>query len=272
MLGNTNEVSPRRPIFAVLLSVLAPGLGHVYAGSLKKGLLLSVFAFVALLNAGMMFDLSTFYATVLLRLGLVGFYLYVFISVFLLARKNKAYTLKKFNRWYIYLAMFVVLASLANVFVAHANSILGTTTFRIVSNSMAPTVQQGDFISVDTRYSVPVVGDVVVFVYPKDRSKDYVFRIAAIGGDTISIKDGIVTLNGQAESALNVAISRRQSKPSVSMDRLAIPEDEIFVLGDWRDNSNDSRYWGTVPVGDIVGKVRSIWFSKTRDRIGTEVE
>ena len=272
MIGSTSEYNPRRPILAVLLSILVPGLGHVYAGNLAKGLLLSIFTFVALLNAGMMFDLSSFYATVLLRLGFIFFYLYVFISAFLLARKNKIYTLKKFNRWYVYLALFVVIASLAQVFVSHANNILGATTFRMVSAAMAPTIEKGDFISVNTRYKTPKVGDVVVYIYSKDRSKEFVGRVAAIGGDTISIRNGVVIRNDQVDPELDVAIARRQSKRSVSMKSQTITEDEFFVLGDWRDNSNDSRFLGSVPVVDIVGKVRAIWFSKTRGRIGTEVQ
>ena len=272
MIGSDADNSPRHPIVAVLLSILAPGLGHVYAGNLNKGLLLSLFVFVALLNAGTFFDLSTFHATILLRVGLIAFCLYVLISAYLLARKNKIYKLKKFNRWYVYLAMFVVIVYVAQTFLIHANNILGATTFRVVSTSMAPTVEEGDFISVNTRYGSPVVGDVVVFRYPKDRSVDHVSRVAAVGGDTISIKDGAVLRNEQLEPALDVAIARKQSKRSVSMDIQTIPEGEFFVLGDWRDQSNDSRFWGTVPVSDVVGQVKTIWYSKTRDRIGTGVK
>ena len=272
MIGNTTEISPRRPALAVLLSFIVPGLGHVYAGNLAKGLVLSIFIFVALLNAGMLFDMSTFYATWLLRIGIVLFFLYVLISAFFLARKNQVYRLKKFNRWYIYLAIFVVIISLANLTLRHANNILGTTTFRVVSASMAPTIEKGDFISVDTRYASPVVGDVVIYVYPKDRTKEFAGRIAAIGGDSISIDGGAVIRNGQVEPKLDVAIDRKESARSVSMESQTLSDDEFFALGDWRDNSNDSRNWGTVPVADIVGKVRVIWFSKTRERIGTEVE
>ena len=270
--NTTTQTHPRRPIIAVVLSAITPGLGHVYAGNLKKGLLLSIFLHVALLNAGTVFDLSTFNATVLLWFLIIVFYLYVLISAFLLARKNKAYKLKKFNRWYIYLVMFVVVSVLSSLFSAYASNIMGAKLFRIPSGAMTPTLHVGDYVSLNTRYKAPIVGDVVVFIYPEDRSSNFVSRVAAVGGDTMIIKDGFVIRNGQAEPVLEVAAGNRQDKRSVTMESQIIPGDEFFVLGDWRDNSNDSRYWGTVPVSDVIGKVRYIWFSKTRDRIGKEVQ
>ena len=123
-------------------------------------------------------------------MGLHIFFLYVSISAFFLGRKSKAYKLKKINRWYFYLAMFIVISTITSVFNTYASSITGAKTFNITSGSMIPALQIGDSISLNTRYKSPVVGDVVVFRYPLIRSKNYIARVAAVGGDTISIENG----------------------------------------------------------------------------------
>ncbi len=133
-------------------------------------------------------------------------------------------------------------------------------------------MQPGDFITVNTRYQEPKVGDVIVFLYPKDRSISFVKRVAAVSNDTVAINNGIVIRNGRPENALLVPESRRLKDFSISMSERQVPENEVFLLGDWRDNSNDSRFWGTVPVTDVIGKVTYIWFSNDANRIGKAVE
>ena len=88
----------------------------------------------------------------------------------------------------------------------------------------------------------------------------------------MSISDGLVIRNGEPENLLLVPEDRRQRDYSISMDKVEVQNNEVFLLGDWRDNSNDSRFWGTVPVDDIIGKVTYIWFSKDVARIGLAVE
>jgi signal peptidase I len=97
-------------------------------------------------------------------------------------------------------------------------------------------------------------------------------RIAALGSDKLYVENGDVIRNGDTVSALSVAEDKRQSDFSTSMDGMSVPENEVFVLGDWRDKSNDSRFWGTVPIADIVGKITYIWYSKDASRIGMRVK
>ncbi len=137
---------------------------------------------------------------------------------------------------------------------------------------MEPTLEVGDFITVDTRYFSPKLDDVIVFIYPINRKVPFVMRVAAIGNDTVSIENGNIILNGNAVDSLSVPEDRRLREYSISMKKRRIPENEIFLLGDWRDNSNDSRFWGTVPIEDIIGKVTYIWYSKNTSKIGTIVE
>lgn len=262
----------RRPIWTAVLSLIMPGLGHVYAGDLKKGLSLVGIEYGVILLAGVFGILSTFYGIASLIVLAVGFYVFVVSSSVRLALKNKEYQLQSYNRWYWYLAIFVAVSFFANVLFSFRGDILGYETYRIPAKSMEPTLQVGDFITVNTRYPQPKVGDVMVFLYPKDRSIPYVKRVVALSNDTVSINNGIVIRNGKPENLLLVPESARQKDFSISMEEKQVLENEVFFLGDWRDNSNDSRFWGTVPVTDVIGKVTYIWFSKDVSRIGKAVE
>ncbi|WP_088134884.1 signal peptidase I [Vibrio gazogenes] len=262
----------RNPIWAALLSVLTPGLGHVYAGDLKKGLSLIGIEYGVILVAGIAGVLSTFYGIAALIVFFIGFYIFVIISSVRLALKNRQYPLQPYNRWYWYLAILMAVSLIANTLFSARGAILGYQTYQIPSRAMEPTLQAGDFITVNTRYHQPKVGDVIVFLYPKDRRILYVKRVAAVGDDTVSIHDGVVYRNGKPEPSLAVPEERRVRDISVSMNERRIPENELFVLGDWRDNSSDSRFWGTVPVNDVIGQVTQIWFADDTSRIGKTVK
>lgn len=249
-----------------------PGLGHIYAGDLRKGLSLIGIEYGVILIAGIFGILSTFYGMAALIAFGVGFCIFVISSSVRLALKNREYELKSYNRWYWYILAFVTASLLANILLSFRGKILGYETYRIPAKSMEPILQVGDFITVNTRHTQPKEGDVIVFLYPKDRSIPYVKRVAALGNDTVSISNGIVIRNGKPENLLLVPENKRQRDYSISMEERQVPENEVFVLGDWRDNSNDSRFWGTVPVDDIIGKVTYIWFSKDVTRIGVAVD
>ena len=152
--------------------------------------------------------------------------------------------------------------------------IFGVVPYRIPSRSMEPTLQVGDFILVNAgayRSSIPQINDVIVFKYPKSKEVNYVMRVMARGGETVLLKNGTVAVNGKTieQPYLDATNSVRTNEMDGSW---TVPDDSLFVLGDNRDNSNDSRYWGFVPIEDVVGKVSMIWKSEDSDRIGESVE
>jgi signal peptidase I len=265
-------IKKRNPVLAAVLSFLAPGLGHVYAGDAKKAAVLIGIEFGAILLLGLTGLLSTFYGLVGLIAFAVVFYIYVIVSSIQLAHNRNEYQLKAYNRWYWYVGLIIVLSLLTNVIFGFRGTLLGYETYSIPAQSMDPALQVGDFITVDTRYKDIEVSDVIVFPYPENRNILFVKRVAALGNDTVSIVNGEVIRNGKPVPALSVPADRRQFEYSISMQEIRIPENEIFVLGDWRDNSRDSRTWGTVPARDIIGKVTYIWYSKDLNRIGKKVE
>jgi signal peptidase I len=104
-------------------------------------------------------------------------------------------------------------------------------------------------------FHAPERGDVIVFRYPKDPSRDFIKRVIAVPGDTVSIHDGVVTVNGVALEENYINGGARGD-----MQEGVVPPSMYFVLGDNRANSSDSRAWGYVPEENIIGKAMlSYW-------------
>lgn len=133
----------------------------------------------------------------------------------------------------------------------------------------------------------PARGDVVVFRFPRDPSVDYIKRVIGLPGDRIGYYNKRLTVNGAPVKVTPIGVYRgsgqsenmtgalllseeldpvthdiliREGQPTVQGE-FTVPEGQYFVMGDNRDNSNDSRYWGTVPEANLVGKAFFIWMS-----------
>jgi signal peptidase I len=147
----------------------------------------------------------------------------------------------------------LILALVIRTFVVQA--------FKIPSGSMEPTLQIGDHILVNKfiyglripftsirllSFREPERGDVIVFIYPVDPSKDFIKRVVATGGETVRFSDKKLFIN----------LQRRDNFGPVT-----VPEGQLFVMGDNRDRSLDSRFWGFVPIRDVLGKAFIIYWS-----------
>lgn len=172
----------------------------------------------------------------------------------------------------------VLLALFVRTFVVQA--------FKIPSGSMLPTLQIGDHLLVNKfSYGVrlpvtgtslisrqgPARGDVVVFRFPRDRSLDYIKRVVAIGGDTIEVREKQVFVNGEQVENPHAQFTSRDimssgAGPRDNFGPVTVPEGKIFVMGDNRDNSYDSRFWGFVDLRDVLGKALIIYWSWDVDK------
>ena len=150
--------------------------------------------------------------------------------------------------------------------------------FKIPSGSMEPTLLVGDHILVNKfiygiklpfirktiiPISKPERNDVVVFIYPLDKSKDYIKRAIGLPGDQIEIKGQNVYINGRLFKDTYGFYSEGNKKTAgrTAIGPLTVPENHLFMMGDNRDHSYDSRFWGFVPMSYVKGKAFIIYWS-----------
>jgi signal peptidase I len=108
--------------------------------------------------------------------------------------------------------------------------------------------------------TTPKRGDVVVFEYPRDVSKDYIKRVIALPGETVQIKDGVVLINGAPldEAYLHGNVTTCRYDDACNNGSIVVPQGTVFVMGDNRGNSSDSREWDALPLDRVIGKA---WIS-----------
>ena len=101
-------------------------------------------------------------------------------------------------------------------------------------------------------------GDVVVFRYPRDRSVNYIKRVVGVPGDRIEFRQGVLYINGERETAPDRPL------PGKTVPETIVPDDSVYVLGDKRESSRDSREFGCVPTEDVFGAVEYIYYPPSR--------
>ncbi len=182
------------------------------------------------------------------------------------------------------LVIAIILALFIRAFVVQA--------FKIPSGSMKNTLLIGDYILVNkfiygvkvpfTEVTVvpvkePKRGEIIVFKFPQDPSKDFIKRVVGIGGDTVEIRNKKVFVNGQPQDDDFAVHSdpRVFSNPNMypqellhrdNMAPTKVPEGKLFVMGDNRDESNDSRFWGFVDESAVKGKAFIIYWSWDKNK------
>lgn len=153
--------------------------------------------------------------------------------------------------------------------------------FKIPSGSMIPTLLVGDHLFVNKfiygvkipffrKTIIPITdpkrGDVVVFIYPQDRSKDFIKRVIGTAGDKIEMKNKKLFINDQAYADPygvynDPLIYPGTAQPRDNFGPVIVPKDSLFVMGDNRDHSLDSRFWGFVDLKDVQGKAFILYWS-----------
>lgn len=134
--------------------------------------------------------------------------------------------------------------------------------FRIPSVSMEPTLRIGDRVLINRlghRFSSPSRGDVVVFKSPQLGGQDLIKRVVAVGGDRVEIKEGRLYVNGEAQEEPYV-----REPMNGDMAELRVPPGCIFVMGDNRNDSADSRVFGPVDIDQVLGKAFMIYWPLSR--------
>ncbi|MFL7868610.1 MAG: signal peptidase I [Anaerolineales bacterium] len=128
---------------------------------------------------------------------------------------------------------------------------------RVDGFSMLPTLQDGEYVLVNRlafRSNLPTRGDIIVFVSPQASDLDLIKRVIGLPGDTVKISDGTVQVNGQLLNEPYIAAAPRYN------GEWEVPEGNLFVLGDNRNDSSDSHAWGLLPVENVIGKAILIYW------------
>lgn len=188
-------------------------------------------------------------------------------------------SLKKKSVWRDWVESIIVaflLAMVIRAFVVQA--------FKIPTGSMRMTLIEGDLILVNkfiygakvpfTNWRLPALhqpkrGDVVVFIYPEDKKKDFIKRLVGLPGETIEIKGGSIYVNDKPAPELIFSQIYYYNRGGFAAEgqKISVPKDSYFVLGDNSTSSKDSRYWGFVPKEDLLGQAMIVYWPLQRIRV-----
>jgi signal peptidase I len=285
---------------AILFSLIMPGLGQVYCGRLKRGLILNFLNILPLPIIIGLFSLSDSpslmqIAIVLILAGGIVQFTAIIDSAFL-AKHSAGYQLKDYNSpiVYVLLVLIVTGGSIGSALYLRSQRL---EAYRVPAASCYPTIFPNDRILVNKHAYIrtdPKRGDLVVHICPFDRHSNYIKRIVAVAGDTVEMKDNRLYINGKElprrklpESAFdNVRITVKgqplegdfleetndnvkyniflseppHNKTIGDFEKITVPEHHCFVLGDNRNDSIDSRQFGPVPLATIIGRADYIYW------------
>jgi len=289
----------RKPLIAAAGSMIMPGLGQVYNGELAKGLsLFLIFAFVipVFCYAAVHGPASWMMALVLIAVLLgLSIYSYCVYDAYASARKiGSNYRVQAYNQPHVYAALlffgyFFVLGQLSSYV---QRDLIQAFKIPAKGASMTPSMLPGDQLLADKRINAPgahkvLRGDPAIFVYPNDRTTIFIKRVIGLPGDEVEIRGEDIVVNGKSirgeevkelgsteldrmlgdhvaykehgEKGDYVVMWKRDHR--AESQKIAVPNGSVFVLGDNRDESLDSRSFGPVSLTDLIGRARQVWFS-----------
>lgn len=301
------EPKKRRAWLAALLSLLLPGLGQLYNRQVRLALALMILLeLVAVPGLWLIAAVPVDAIVPVYGIGLVvglGIRLFAIVQAVIGARRAKAVFLARYNRWYIYIGAWVLAVTLQSVL--ELVPVSSIDAYNSPSGSMSPTLVEGDYYQTRTRAFVgrlPERGEIAVFRPASDPEVDFVKRIVALPGDRIQVRDGRLYINDvmveRVELSREEAALLPQHDPSDLLYRetlpggfshpisevddtgqldntpeFVVPPEHVFVLGDNRDRSNDSRgSLGFIPLAGLRDKPLFIYWSADKSRIGKVLE
>lgn len=297
------RLKPRNPFLAFLLSLIVPGLGQVYNGELRKGVLGFVSLFVTVIVIGLLGLQKSFYGILTLICLELSIRIYLIVDAIIISKRLKHYKHKVYNTWYYHL-LYTTMVYVV-FFTLDTPNFLGINTFMISNTSQEPTLIAGDRVISDIHaYKNTSIdyGDIVTF-HPKaieafgnDTSQIWTFRIVGLPNDEIIIDDNKLYINGKQcsysykkhTSYLNlptteyietlpnghkhlINVFKHNDEYLKRTDTLQLNNHEYYVLGDSRDNAYDSRFLGAIKQSKITGRVIYTYWSNKLNRINIDL-
>jgi signal peptidase I len=269
-----------RPVLAFFASLFFLGLGLAYVGKLR----LAIMTVAAVYGVVALFSWTRLIVSTPYGLWVVAGVMLLVIAVTavgaaLVAVRSPLVAANSYNRWWFYLLWILAATALSLTAYRIRERCFGYGTYVVPSVAMSPTVEKGEYFIADTwRYPAhqPADGEIVVFELADGIGVRYLKRIVGVPGDHIELRDRVLYRNGRpvAEPYIrqldNIHFYGRNFGPT------EVEAGQVFVLGDNRDNSKDSRDWGTIPIDQLRARAQFLWFSKTINgvlwnRIGTRL-
>lgn len=288
------------------LNLVAPGLGLIRLGRLRAGLIFLVAPFaitVTLFAIAAVAPIMSFTAFAIVTVLLIGAVVGIYVAPIAIGWPSSRAVgrMAPWSKWYMMAALAVLALLLTNLGVMAVHSIY--KPFYVPSESMMPTINVGDRFMVDMKGGrAPGRGDIIIF---NSHDGVRIARVAALGGDTVALRNGVPMVNGAAaarrivgnekvnwigETVVATRISERLpgeagthfvldsgQSPGDEFPATRVPDGRLFLLGDNRDNAADSRFskevYGVemVPVSDVLGRPLFIYRSRDRGSVGTKL-
>jgi signal peptidase I len=259
------------PLLAGLLSAVGPGLGQLYNGRLRK-----FAAIVALALANGLLLLLTIRSPLGLAAGAavaVAIYLVAVLDAVLDAAREFDRSARSAPRWWL-IALAFALATTGHLIIGTA---LRATArpYRIQTRSMRPTLDANDRFIADMKWygdHEPRRGDLALCRHPTQAGFIFVKRIVAVAGDTVAVRDHRVWIDGALNDRLEPGEDRSDYPQKNDAGPLVVPAKHVYVLGDCRPESLDSRDFGPLPSRLLLGRPLYIYYAPDLARIGKRLE
>jgi signal peptidase I len=258
-----------RPVVAAIFSLLVPGLGHFYVNDLERAIRLYFIAFITVVSALFIFA-GAFWTMILSFLGTMGLVIFICVDAIRRAVGEHVAPRSRYQHPLIYILIIAIhVLGVAPLF----RSASPYQAYRIPTSSMKPTLQVGDHIMARKTpggFHESERGQLVVLAHPGASDKVVVKRIVGLEGEVIETRGRSVIVNGRILDepyATPGEIEELHHSRSV-----LVPEGAVFVLGDNRGNSEDSRHFGPVPEASIEARLLYRYFSRDRGRIGKGIQ
>ncbi len=292
----------RNPLIAGIMSIMFLGLGQLYNGQLRKAIIFAFSIIPICFLIGFSGLLKCFKGLIISMFLVLGYIAFVLLDSVKWAYKQNDYELKKVNSIKYYVAFIVGWYILIFLLPFAVKSITGYETFEISTPSMEPSIKAGDRIMATVIKPQNLkIGDIITFT--REDGQKYLSRAMGLPGQKIEIIDNKVSINDIAEkweeiekieldeyhyqifnSVLpsgrvigtqkmltynNINIPEQEISNLKSM---IIPKNQIYVIGDNRNNSMDSRMYGAISFDQIEKQVHYVWWSNDKSRIGKSLD
>jgi len=274
------ENKPRKIWAAVLLSLLFVGMGQFYNGRIKRAAAFFLGCeFIGILGFALVYLTESFIVLLLTMIIFALLWIFVLIdSIRLTARNKQQYHPSKYNdHWFKFLGVIIIILFIS-LPVNYIEEKFIIEAYKIPSGGMENTLLVGDYLICKKCGPKDISNnDLIVFKYPKDPSISFIKRCVARGGQTVEIKDKMLFVDNEliplppdGKHTDNKIITYHSEDFGIgvrdNMPPKTVPEGCLFVLGDNRDNSVDSRFWGFLDERLVLGRAIFIHWSWAPDR------